>query len=326
VNYDKAILRIGEKTHIVMAYGEEEFYTASVEREFLSRLKVEPEDKVERWSASKHSSKEIAIYFQEISMLGGRNILILTDPAKLTLGKMFEEILDAMPDDAYLCVICEKEKPPKWMSLAARSCLWVECEKVGKKPKQLLPWIKKKARDSGFSVSSEQASLILERVGGDSLRRLDSEMTKIGFIAEDGKIDDKEMKQILVRDANDLIPVIDAIYEKNTKKALMLLTLFLEKNGTYLPFISLLQRNIEKLCSILYLSQTNMPKADIAKMLNLPLFVIEKELKKAKNLAGLRKFKHWFRDICAIERQSRRNPAMLSVLVESLIIDMTRQA
>jgi len=322
MKYDEASKKIGPKSQLVLAFGEEEFFLSSVVKDLLSGLEVNLEDRIVHWSASEHSSKEMSIFLHELSLTGGRNILFLHEPTKLVMSKMFQDTLESIPEDSYLCVLHPKLKPPKWMELYKRSGLWVECERI-KKPNS---WLRRKAISLDLQLSDEQIDLIVERVGTDSLRRLATELTKLELLKDDqGRVTDKEIKSVIVKDnIGDLIPVLDSIYEKNYRKALRLSGEFLFKTGSYLPFISLMQRNIERLCLMMSMSKANLPMSEMVKATKLPHFIIEKELRKARQFASLRQLKRWLRDLCLIERQSRRGRLMTTVMVESLIIEMTR--
>jgi len=322
MKYDEASKKIGPKTQLILAFGEEEFFLSSVVKDLLASLKVNSEDRITHWSAADHTSKEMSIYLHELSLTGGRNILFVHDPAKLVMSKLFQDTLEDIPEDSYLCILHPKQKPPKWMEVYKRSGLWVECERI-KKPNS---WLRRKAISFDLQLSDEQVDLIVERVGTDSLRRLSSELSKLALLKDDqGRVTNREIKSVVVKDnIGDLIPVLDSIYEKNYRKALRLSGEFLFKTGSYLPFISLMQRNVERLCLMLSMSKANLPMSEMVKATKLPHFIIEKELRKARKFASLRQLKRWLRDLCKIERQSRRGQLMTTVMVESLIIEMTR--
>lgn len=148
--------------------------------------------------------------------------------------------------------------------------------------RSLLSWIKKEFQKNEVSASDD-AIIKLAEIGGD-LWRLKSEIDKLSLYKKEiGREDVEKMTSIAVE--TNIFQTVDAIGEKDTKKALMLLSTHLEKGDNPLYLLAMIVYQFRNLIVVSDLINRGASYDEAKNKSGLHSFVFSKCYKQAKKFS-----------------------------------------
>ncbi|MCD6561376.1 MAG: DNA polymerase III subunit delta [Deltaproteobacteria bacterium] len=149
---------------------------------------------------------------------------------------------------------------------------------------QIIPWIRKMARDMGFHIE-EEACDYLKQIVGDSLMELFSEIEKLYIRYGQKTIGIKEVKELAINSRTfTIFELLDKISLKRSSDAIGVLNRFLEEEGDKVSgsLMGMLNRQIRLLWSTLSILNEGGRQIDLNKKLKLQPFQTQKLIKQSK--------------------------------------------
>lgn len=194
--------------HVVVAWGEEEYFRKAVGRAFRQRAFAPGEEPTE-WSFQKDFQMEaLGEAINTMPFFGGGNWVVIEDPRVLTekaparktgtkgKGKkatpleQFTELLSDVPDYAYVFCLCTKlDKRQGFYKAMSRKAVVVECPTL--RSYQLQPWLRSPADQYGARFTPDALNLIQEYASAADtvpLLFLQQEIAKIALYAGERKL------------------------------------------------------------------------------------------------------------------------------------------
>jgi DNA polymerase III subunit delta len=154
------------------------------------------------------------------------------------------------------------------------------------KGRQVVPWIRQRARELGINIS-EDACIHLQEIVGDRPIDLYNELIKLQLRYGDGKIGEEEVKGMAIYGRiYSIFNLTDALSTKNIGEYLSALNSFLEeedKKSGPLRLTGMLNRQIGLLWQTKALLEKGAKPKDLVKKLGVQSFIAEKLMKQSRH-------------------------------------------
>lgn len=223
----------------------------------------------------------------------GKRTISTTDPLMQKLIKAVEK-LDSRIHLLFVCPV-ERESGKK---IDSTMKLTKTIQKSGKiiefptfkfyQEDKVIGWIQKQASDKSLKISRDAAASLLQDIGND-LRKLDLELEKIGVtVYPKNSISINDVKEVSSTNENVFL-MAEYWLKNNRQQAIQELNKLFDRNNP-LKIAATLQTLTRRWIKIKLESKTS-NAFDISKTVNLPKFVVEKEMEKLKKIPEERIFK-----------------------------------
>jgi DNA polymerase III subunit delta len=220
---------------------------------------------------------------QMVSMFGEKKLIIFKNLLSISGNEgLLDFLKKAKTSEDINIVACEENKIKatdpslKFLKKNAKIQEFVPLE--GEKLKN---WVKKEFSAYKVEVGPGIVEKLVNFVGND-LWQMSNEIKKLVSYKSSGKIEEKDV-DLLVKPKieSDIFKTIDAIAQKNKRRALMLLKAHLEKGDNPLYLFSMINYQFRNLLVVKDLIERNRPYYTISKTSNLHPFVVRKSYEQA---------------------------------------------
>lgn len=149
---------------------------------------------------------------------------------------------------------------------------------------QLEQWVARHAQANGASIAADAVKLLIELVGTDNLRALDSEIEKLCiYVGRDGRIGVQQVRQLTTAmSESSIFDLTDALARRDHARALVLLHELLAGGAAPLAIVGLTAAQTRTLIQVKALSERGMRAPQIAQTAGLAPFVVDKSLPLAR--------------------------------------------
>jgi DNA polymerase-3 subunit delta len=185
---------------------------------------------------------------------------------------------------------------------------------------ELINWIKKEVVKRGGKIEDKAISFLVEKVGFD-LWSLSNEIDKL--LANSQTITLKDVESFIsFKSQENIWKLIEAVSLKNKKRALELLN-ELKENFSLNEIFLMIVKEYQTLLKVkgLLNEDKSVTLTDLAKKINLPPFICEKIIKRAK-IYSLEELKKIYQQFLKIDYKIKRTSVNLEVLLDLLILNL----
>ncbi len=261
-------IKSGEFARLYLFCGEEEY----LKRQFLKNLTealVDPSDSMNYAVFKTDAAKadDIVQTCQSLPFFADRRVCLVDDSGFFKKGnETVEKLLEELPDTTVL-IFCERE-------VDKRTKIYKAADKAGKvlsfeTPSEgdLINWIRKLFKDEDVTCDDTAVFTLLSAVG-HNMTALRNEVDKlIGYSMETKRISEADVHALCISQAeNKIFEMIDAISERNSKKALSLYADLLSLREPMMRILYLITRQYRILEEARFALGTGADKAQIAKL------------------------------------------------------------
>jgi len=229
---------------------------------------------------------------QQTSMFSEKKLMVLLNAFSAPdFKKEFSENLQRFIDSEDIIIFYEENTPKnnKFFDFLKKKAKSQEFNAL--EGENLKKWIKKELANYEVPITPEAINLLVNFIGSD-LWQLNNEIRKLVNFKQKKTIEVKDV-QLLVKPLieSDIFETIDAIAQKNKKRALSLIHHHLEKGDEPLYLLSMINFQFRNLLIIKDLLEQNRPYYTILKTAGLHPFVVRKsyELAQKFSLSELKK-------------------------------------
>lgn len=326
---DAWILKIGREdpAPFYFLYGEERFYQIEILQALIRKL-ITPGNQdfnLETFEAKSSSAMEWVDAAKTLSLLGGRKLVIVRDLHETTLQPAsVQTLLDyaAHPSpDACLVVTADKadRKRKLYKTLTGLKTAAV-C--VAPRERELVPWIKKRAATLGYTLASEAARLMVDRIGAKP-GLLASELEKIAAFAGNEKNIDEAMVAEMTGHVKleNVFGLTDALKNKNVGQAIQLLRNQIYHGEEPLKILGAISWQFRLIWEVKLYQKRRLTSAQIAAKMGTKPFLVEKAMKYTGKFSqsDLRK---GFESLFQADRDLKTSGKNPELVLESLILKL----
>ncbi len=150
---------------------------------------------------------------------------------------------------------------------------------------QLEQWISRRAQADGASITPDAAKLLIEVVGAENLRMLDSEIEKLSiYVGREGHIGVEQVRALSSQvNPSNIFALTDALARREHGRALALLHELLASGAAPLAIVGLTAAQTRALIQVKALSERGMRSLQIAQTAGLAPYTVEKSLPLARH-------------------------------------------
>jgi DNA polymerase-3 subunit delta len=150
---------------------------------------------------------------------------------------------------------------------------------------QIIPWLRKTAREMGFSIES-QACAFLRQIVGNRLRDLHNELEKLYIrYGEGNSVGVEQVKEIALESRSyTVFELMDCFSSKRLSAAILTLKRFLEEEGREggLKVLGMMNRQMRLLWQTRSIHLAGGKSSDVAVKVKVPVFLATKLIKQSK--------------------------------------------
>lgn len=292
---------------VYIYWGEEEFHLENAVKELRKKVLDSAFVSINHKILNKPDLKELIEAIQTLPMMFG-NLLVEVNAENLFLrGKRTAStsdelmqklcgIIENLDKRIHLLFICQVERD-SGKKIDSVIKLTKTIQKTGEirefpafkfyQDDKVAEWIIRQAEQKSLKIKRDVALELLRNTGSE-LRKIDTELEKIKTAIFPGtSVGMNEVKEILSTNENVFV-FADCWLKENTTDAILELAKLMEKNHP-VKIMATLQTVTKRWLKIKLESKTKKPP-DIARIVNLPPFVVEQDVKKLKNIPEERIF------------------------------------
>lgn len=295
-----AKIKTGQSWPVYLLYGEETYLSRQLEIQITEQLL--PADERETNVIAFDSDPEPAALINIIDsapFFGSKNVIVIRGTTLFKAKKDGEgpkmgnddllQIFSNMPPYSHVILISDSkvDKRKKLFKIVDKYGVVIECSPM--KVRDVREWLHKQLADAGRKMDNqamEHLLAILSLMPQISLGFMQNELDKIFLYTNATKSITKQDLQEILSSLPEVsvFAMIDAVCQKQTAKALVLLQEQLASGQHPLQIIALLARQVRMLCQAKEYSQV-MSSQEVAKQLGVPPFVGDKLIRQSTNFS-----------------------------------------
>ena len=287
---DQRLLQ-GKIETVYFLYGPETFYHIEAIRS-LTKICINEENRdfnLETFDARSSNVNNWLESIKTLPFLGGTKLVIVRN------------LHDAIPKDEGAQSLIDYCSNP-----IAGTCLVITADKIDRKrkiykaltkvkgavaceaPKEnvLVTWIRDKAKNQGYSMSTNAARALVNRVGAHPGVLVQELNKTLIYVGKNKEVSEKEVQEVVGETRLETIfSLTDALKNKNPHKALELLNNQLDHGEEPIKIMGMIAWQFRVIWEVKNYQQRNIPSNQIAKTMGVNPFMVEKALQHTKNFS-----------------------------------------
>lgn len=192
--------------------------------------------------------------------------------------------------------------------------------------RDLVVWIRRRAKEKGVEITAPAAAALVEFVGGD-LRALDQELEKLaGYAAYARAITVEDVRTLTsaIQEAN-IFDLMDALGLRQRKEALALAARLFAEGANELYLLTMIARQVRLILMVKEMAEEKRaPSGDIAKSLGLRPFMVTRLLRQAQQF-GAEELEHLLGRILEIDQAIKTGRIEGRLAVDLLILEICQR-
>lgn len=277
----------GKINPVYFLYGEEAFFHTEIIAALVRKL-INPENRdfnLETFEGQNSAANDWIGAVKTFSFMGGRKLVIVRglDEANLSDNGV-QALLDyvkAPVEEACLVMTALKaDRKRKLFKELTKG--GIDCDSPGEA--ELMPWLKKRAKEQGYTLSPRAATLMVDRIGPKP-GILNGELGKLlAYAGEENTITEDHVAE-LVGDIKleNAFALTEALKEKKAEKALQLLHNQLDHGEDPIKVLGTIIWQFRTLWEVKHYQQKKLPPSLIAEHMGAKPFLVEKAMKHTGN-------------------------------------------
>lgn len=259
----------------------------------------------------------------------GRGGKSQTNTKVLSPREKLLDFLSRVPTTTVLVLIEQKVAKNEVLYKAAEKYGQVK-EFIAPRGTQLENWVGVRARHENIKLENAAAMKLAEYIGPD-LYRLDNEMQKLAAYAGPGQSVTAQMVTEMTAEAQStsIYNLTDAIGRRDTSGAILLLNRLrqetnLNKQGFTRQLFALITREIYDLCRVRELAVQRKSQGEIASIMGLPPFVVQKKTDTARNFSSER-LDYLYHRLTELDYADKSGKADLTIQLDLLVAEICQR-
>lgn len=329
---DNIILKIskGEIEPFYFLYGPEIFYQTEVIQALHQKL-ITDENRdfnLETFDARESSVNHWLGSAKTLSFLGGTKLVVVRN------------LHEAIPKDQDALTLTDYAKAP-----ISEVCMVITADKVDRKRKlfkaltglstgiaceapkenELLNWLRNRAKDTGYSLSSDAARFMLNRVGArPGILAKELEKTLL-FAGENKSVSERDVAEVVGESKlENVFALTDALKTKNPEKALRLLNNQLDHGEEPIKILGTIAWQLRMIWEVKHYQQKNLPANQIAKTMGANPFVVEKALQHTRRFST-QQLRNGYLELIRTDRSLKSTSMDPVAVMHTLILNLCHQ-
>ncbi len=281
---DNLILKIsqGQTEAFYFLYGPETFYHTEVIQALIKKWITEDnrDFNLETFDARESTVNHWLGSARTLSFLGGIKLVVVRNlheaiPKDQDAQTLIDYAQSPIPEACVVVTADKVDRKRKLFKTLTKLKTAVACEA----PKENEHWLRKRAEEAGYSLSSDAARFLINRVGprpGILAKELEKTLLYAG---KNESVSEKDVSEVVGESKlENVFALTDALKTKNPEKALRLLNNQIDHGEEPIKILGTIAWQLRMIWQVKHYQQKNLPSGQIAKAMGANPYIVEKAL------------------------------------------------
>ena len=320
-------LETGKWHPVYFLYGEEDFFQRELVAA-LTRRWITPDNRdfnFETFDAKTSSVHEWIGACKTLSFFGGEKLVIVhsLDEFKwddANVPPLLDYVSDPVPDACLVLSARKADRKRKIYKALTKIKGAGEC--TAPREAALVPWLRNRAKESGRTLTTDAARLMVERVGPKP-GLLASELEKvITFAGKVKSIDEQAVREVVGETRQeDWFAITNALQSKNTAQSLKVLRNQLEHGVEPVNLLGSISGQFRLIWEVKYHQNMGTPPSHIAQKMGIHPFRVKQALRYAGEFSE-GQLREGFRSLFQADRELKGSGKASEGILETLVLSL----
>jgi|TARA_B100000446_G_scaffold144722_1_gene137913 DNA polymerase-3 subunit delta len=291
VTPDNLILKIsqGQTEAFYFLYGPETFYQTEVIQALIKKWITEDnrDFNLETFDARESTVSHWLGSARTLSFVGGTKLVVVRNlheavPQDQDAQTLIDYAQSPIPEACVVVTADKVDRKRKLFKTLTKLKTAVACEA----PKENEHWLRKRAEEAGYSLSSDAARFLINRVGprpGILAKELEKTLLYAG---KNKSVSERDVAEVVGESKlENVFALTDALKTKNPEKALRLLNNQIDHGEEPIKILGTIAWQLRMIWQVKHYQQKNLPSGQIAKAMGANPYIVEKALQHTRRFS-----------------------------------------
>ena len=324
---DDLILKIsqGQTEPFYFLYGPETFYQTEVIRTLIQKYITEDnrDFNLETFDARESTVSHWLGSARTLSFLGGTKLVVVRNLHEAVPQDQDAQILtdyaqSPIPEACVVITADKVDRKRKLFKTLTKLKTAVACEA----PKENERWLRKRAEEAGYSLSSDAARFLVDRVGprpGVLAKELEKTLLYVG---KNKSVSERDVAEVVGESKlENVFALTDALKTKNPEKALRLLNNQIDHGEQPIKILGTIAWQLRMIWEVKHYQQKNLPSGQIAKTMGAHPFMVEKALQHTRRFST-QQLRNGYLELANADRSLKSTSKDPMAVMQTLILNL----
>jgi DNA polymerase-3 subunit delta len=189
-------------------------------------------------------------------------------------------------------------------------------------PKENEHWLRKQAEEAGYSLSSDAARFLINRVGprpGILAKELEKTLLYAG---KNKSVSERDVAEVVGESKlENVFALTDALKTKNPEKALRLLNNQIDHGEEPIKILGTIAWQLRMIWEVKHYQQKNLPSGQIAKVMGAHPFMVEKALQHTRRFST-QQLRSGYLELVKADRNLKSTTTDPTAVMQTLILNL----
>ena len=324
---DNLILKIsqGQTETFYFLYGPETFYQTEVIQALIKKwiTKDNRDFNLETFDARESTGSHWLGSARTLSFVGGTKLVVVRNlheavPQDQDAQTLIDYAQSPIPEACVVVTADKVDRKRKLFKTLTKLKTAVACEA----PKENEHWLRKRAEEAGYSLSSDAARFLINRVGprpGILAKELEKTLLYAG---KNKSVSERDVAEVVGESKlENVFALTDALKTKNPEKALHLLNNQIDHGEEPIKILGTIAWQLRMIWEVKHYQQKNLPSGQIAKVMGAHPFMVEKALQHTRRFST-QQLRSGYLELVKADRNLKSTTKDPTAVMQTLILNL----
>ena len=324
---DNLILKIsqGQTEAFYFLYGPETFYQTEVIQALIKKWITEDnrDFNLETFDARESTVSHWLGSARTLSFVGGTKLVVVRNlheavPQDQDAQTLIDYAQSPIPEACVVVTADKVDRKRKLFKTLTKLKTAVACEA----PKENEHWLRKRAEEASYSLSSDAARFLINRVGprpGILAKELEKTLLYAG---KNKSVSERDVAEVVGESKlENVFALTDALKTKNPEKALRLLNNQIDHGEEPIKILGTIAWQLRMIWEVKHYQQKNLPSGQIAKVMGTHPFMVEKALQHTRRFST-QQLRSGYLELVKADRNLKSTTKDPTAVMQTLILNL----
>ena len=308
-------------------HGPETFYQTEVIQALIQKCITEDNRyfNLETFDARESTVNHWLGSARTLSFLGGIKLVVVRNlheaiPKDQDAQTLIDYAQSPIPEACVVITADKVDRKRKLFKTLTGLKTAVACE--APKENELASWLRKRAGETGYSLSPDAARFLVNRVGA-RLGILAKELEKtLLYAGKNESVSEKDVSEVVGESKlENVFALTDALKTKNPEKALRLLNNQIDHGEEPIKILGTIAWQLRMIWEVKHYQQKNLPSGQIAKVMGTHPFMVEKSLQHTRRFST-QQLRSGYLELVKADRNLKSTTKDPTAVMQTLILNL----
>ena len=326
---DNLILKIsqGQTEAFYFLYGPETFYQTEVIQALIQKCITEDNRyfNLETFDARESTVNHWLGSARTLSFLGGIKLVVVRNlheaiPKDQDAQTLIDYAQSPIPEACVVITADKVDRKRKLFKTLTGLKTAVACE--APKENELASWLRKRAGETGYSLSPDAARFLVNRMGArPGILAKELEKTLL-YAGKNESVSEKDVSEVVGESKlENVFALTDALKTKNPEKALRLLNNQIDHGEEPIKILGTIAWQLRMIWEVKHYQQKNLPSGQIAKVMGAHPFMVEKALQHTRRFST-QQLRSGYLELVKADRNLKSTTKDPTAVMQTLILNL----